>query len=41
MRVLHRRAVHKKSSVRTFRKHAKRTKAPNMGMSPQRGGWRL
>ena len=41
MRVLHRRPVHKKSSVRKFRHHAKKTKAPNLQAMPQRGGWRL
>lgn len=41
MRVLKRRAVSKHRSARIFRKHARKTKAPNLGMSPQRGGWRL
>lgn len=41
MRVLHRRAVSKMKSVRKFRHHAKKTKAPNLGLAPQRGGWRL
>ena len=41
MRVLKRRVVHKKSSVRKFRHHARKTKAPNLAMAPQRGGWRL
>lgn len=41
MRVLKRRAVSKHKSAKTFRKHARKTKAPNMGIAPQRGGWRL
>jgi hypothetical protein len=41
MRPLKRRAVSKHKSVRKFRHHAHKTKAPNMGASPQRGGWRL
>lgn len=41
MRPLKRKPVSKVKSVRKFRHHAKKTKAPNMGMAPQRGGWRL
>jgi hypothetical protein len=41
MRVLKRRPVSKHRSAKAFRHHARKTKAPNMGMSPQRGGWRL
>lgn len=41
MRVLKRRAVSKVESVRKFQHHAKKTKVPNLGMAPQRGGWRL
>lgn len=41
MRVLKRHFVSKSKSVRKFRHHARKTKAPNMAMSPQRGGWRL
>ena len=40
MRTLHRRAVSKMKSVRKFRHYARKTKAPNLSMSPQRGGWR-
>lgn len=41
MRPLKRRFVSKKHSVRKFRKSAHRTKAANVAMAPQRGGWRL
>lgn len=41
MRVLKRRSVSKSKSVRKFRQHARKTKAPNLGAAPQRGGWRL
>lgn len=41
MRTLYRRPVSKMKSVRKFRRHARKTKAPNLGLSPQRGGWRL
>jgi hypothetical protein len=41
MKVLHRKPVRKSKSAKTFRKHAKRTKSPNMQKAPQRGGWRL
>ena len=41
MRVLKRRPVHKKFSVRKFDHLARKTKAPNVAMAPQRGGWRL
>jgi len=41
MKVLHRKPVRKSKSAKTFRKHAKHTKAANMQRSPQRGGWRL
>ena len=41
MKVLYRKPVMKRKSVKTFRKHAKRTKSANMQKAPQRGGWRL
>lgn len=41
MRPLNRHAVSKSSSARKFRAGASRTKAPNLKMAPQRGGWRL
>lgn len=41
MRPLKRTPVRKNRSVRKFRKSASRTKAPNVAMAPQRGGWRL
>jgi hypothetical protein len=41
MRTLHRKSVSKRKSAKTFRHHAKRTKAANMQKAPQRGGWRL
>lgn len=40
MRPLKRANINKRRSARTFRKHGKRTKAPNM-KGPNRGGWRL
>jgi len=41
MNMLHRKHVNKRKSVRTFRKHASRTKSANVRSAPQRGGWRL
>ncbi|QXP07888.1 MAG: hypothetical protein [Arizlama microvirus] len=41
MKTLHRKMVNKRKSARTFRSHAKYTKAANMQKAPQRGGWRL
>jgi hypothetical protein len=41
MRPLKRRSVSKKMSARKFHRGAVRTKAANMQMAPQRGGWRL
>jgi hypothetical protein len=41
MKILHRKHTNKHKSARSFRKHAKRTKSPNMQKAPQRGGWRL
>lgn len=41
MKVLHRMSVNKHKSARRFRGSAARTKAANIQMAPQRGGWRL
>lgn len=41
MRPLKRRMVPKKKLVKHFRKTAHKTKAANMQLAPQRGGWRL
>lgn len=41
MRPLKRRAVPKKKLVRQFRHTAHKTKAANIQLAPQRGGWRL
>jgi hypothetical protein len=41
MRPLKRNFVSKRGSARSFRKHSMRTKAPNLGSTPMRGGWRL
>lgn len=36
-----RRKVGKRASARKFRGQVGRTKAPNVGATPLRGGWRL
>ncbi len=41
MRPLKRKMTHKYKSARKFKHNVKRTKAPNVQTSPQRGGWRL
>lgn len=41
MRPLKRMGVSKRKSARTFRNQIGRTKAPNVMMGSQRGGWRL
>jgi hypothetical protein len=41
MRILKRKMANKRKSAKSFRHHAKRTKAANMQKAPQRGGWRL
>lgn len=41
MRPLHRRPVNKHKSAKRFRKHVKKSKAPNVAGAPMRGGWRL
>jgi hypothetical protein len=41
MRPLKRKGVSKYRSARSFRRHAKTTKAANMAVNPMRGGWRL
>jgi hypothetical protein len=41
MKVLHRKPVNKYKSAKRFRGSVSRTKAANMQMAPQRGGWRL
>ena len=41
MRILKRKMVNKRKSAKSFRNHAKHTKAANMQKAPQRGGWRL
>ena len=41
MRPLKRRTTSKRKLVKHFRKTAHRTKAANIQLSPQRGGWRL
>lgn len=41
MRPVHRSHVNKGRSARKFRKQTRFTKAPNMSVTPMRGGWRL
>jgi hypothetical protein len=41
MRPLKRSSVSKSKSARRFRNHMRRTKSPNMAITPMRGGWRL
>lgn len=41
MRPLKRKGAHKGKSARKFKKHVRRTMAPNAVMAPMRGGWRL
>ena len=41
MRPLRRTGVSKSKSARKFRSQIGRTKAPNVAMGSQRGGWRL
>lgn len=41
MRPVKRGYVNKGHSAHKFRQHSQRTKAPNVGHTPMRGGWRL
>lgn len=41
MKPVHRRPVHKMKSARKFRHGVSHTKAVNVKMAPNRGGWRL
>lgn len=41
MRPLKRQAVSKERSAAKFRSQVRRTKAPNIMLGSQRGGWRL
>lgn len=41
MRPVRRKGVNKHRSARKFRKHQRRTMAPNAIVAPMRGGWRL
>lgn len=38
---MRRRPVNKRRSAKIFRRHSRRTKAPNVVSGPMRGGWRL